>query len=89
MTTRRRRRLSADRPFTSPADIPLISKVPDMVRICRKSAETIRRQCRAGTFRPRPDGTNPYTWTKATILRYLEQPLNQDADLERREPLTH
>ena len=67
----RRRRRPPDPPYTSLADVPLVCTVPDMVRLYRKSATTIRQGCRTGTFRPRPDGTNPYTWKKSTILRDL------------------
>lgn len=87
MTHRRRRRPSADLPFTSLADVPLTLKVPDMARLYRQSSVTIRRRLRRGTFRPLPDGTNPYTWKKSTILRDFEPP---DPDAQSlRLPLTH
>ena len=87
--TKRRRRRPFDNPFTDLADIPLVLKVPDVSRLYRISITTIRRRCRLGTFRPRPDATNPYTWKKATILRDLEQQPVDQADQDRQTPLTH
>ena len=78
MTKRRRRHPSIARPYTNLDDVPLVLRVPEMVRLYRKSGTTIRRQIRNGTFRPRPDGTNPYTWKKSTVLRDLDPPEHYD-----------
>jgi len=89
MTPRRRRRPPVNTPFTNLDDVPLVLFVRDMARLYRQGVTTIRRRLRAGTFRPRPDGTNPYTWKKATILRDLESPPPDTDDTQPALPLTH
>ena len=53
--------------------LPVILRVPDIVRIYRRSPDTIRRELRQGLFRPLPFDVHPYRWRRVDVLDDIER----------------
>ena len=65
--------MTSDDPIRSFEDLPLILKIPDMVRVYRITESTLRTYLQNGTFQPEPDLRGPYRWFKDTVIRHLKR----------------
>jgi hypothetical protein len=64
--------------YKSLDDAPLILLLPEIARIYRLGATTIRRRVLAGQFRPKPYDVRPYRWRKVDVAADLRDRAGQD-----------
>jgi IS30 family transposase len=48
-----------------------ILRVAEIARIMRRGVSTVLREIRAGTFRPEPFRSHPYSWYRADVAEYF------------------
>lgn len=54
-------------------DLPAVLLIDDIARLYRQHAETVRKKCRQGTFRPLPFEHRPWRWRRVDVLDDLER----------------